>query len=89
MTRLSSNVKFIRKQLRLTQDQFGQLLGIKRSLVGAYEEGRAEPRLELLQQMATHSGFSVDTIIGTDLDDSTPLSVLPQNHQRGKEVLVV
>lgn len=89
MTRLSSNVKFIRKQLRLTQDQFGQLLGIKRSLVGAYEEGRAEPRLELLQQMATHSGFSVDTIIGTDLSDSTPLSVLPQNHQRGKEVLVV
>lgn len=89
MTRLSSNVKFIRKQLRLTQDQFGQLLGIKRSLVGAYEEGRAEPRLELLQQMATHSGFSVDTIIGTDLDESTPLSALPQNHQRGKEVLVV
>jgi transcriptional regulator with XRE-family HTH domain len=55
MVKLNENIRFLRKQLALTQDQFAQKLDIKRSLVGAYEEGRAEPRLELLQKMATPS----------------------------------
>ena len=88
MARINQNIRFIRKQLGLTQDQFGQQLGIKRSLVGAYEEGRAEPRLELIQQMASLVGLSVDAMIGSDLGtDATPLKKI--NYKRGKEVLVV
>lgn len=41
--KINENIRFLRKQLGLTQDQFAQQLDIKRSLVGAYEEGRAEP----------------------------------------------
>jgi len=88
MARINENIRFIRKQLGLTQDQFGQQLGIKRSLVGAYEEGRAEPRLELIQQMASLVGLSVDVMIGSDLgSDATPLK--KTDYKRGKEVLVV
>ncbi len=88
MARINENIRFIRKQLGLTQDQFGQQLGIKRSLVGAYEEGRAEPRLELIQQMASLVGLSVDAMIGSDLaTDSTPHKNI--DYKRGKEVLVV
>jgi len=50
MVSLNENIRTLRKKLQLTQDEFAQKLGIKRSLVGAYEEGRAEPRAELLQK---------------------------------------
>ncbi|HSZ24085.1 MAG TPA: helix-turn-helix transcriptional regulator, partial [Cytophagaceae bacterium] len=48
MTLISENIKFLRKQQGLTQEQMSERLGIKRSLLGAYEEGRAEPNLNCL-----------------------------------------
>ncbi|HAQ71260.1 MAG TPA: XRE family transcriptional regulator, partial [Flavobacteriales bacterium] len=35
------NLKFLRKQKNWTQEEFARHLGVKRSLIGAYEEGRA------------------------------------------------
>ena len=89
MHKLNENVRFVRKQLNMTQDQFAQKLGIKRSLVGAYEEGRAEPRLELLQMMAELAGISVDKLIGTDITQGDSLPAKTEKYLRGKDVLVV
>ncbi len=89
MPAINENIRFIRKQLKLTQDQFGQQLGIKRSLVGAYEEGRAEPRLELLHKMASMAGLPVDALISTDLNKSEGSVHEKKDFTRGKEVLVV
>lgn len=72
IVKINENIRFLRKQLGLTQDQFSQKLEIKRSLVGAYEEGRAEPRLELLQKMAELGGYSVDAFIGKDISAMKP-----------------
>ena len=89
MVKINENIRFIRKQLGFTQDQFAQKLGIKRSLVGAYEEGRAEPRLDLLQAMAALIDSSVDKIIGEDLTVTTVGGAVSKDFPRGKEVLVV
>lgn len=86
MISLNENIRFLRKSLSLTQDQFAQKLDIKRSLVGAYEEGRAEPRLELLQKMAALAGLSVDVLIGRDISQ---LKEYEKKSMRSKEVLVV
>lgn len=87
MTRLNENIRVLRKRLSLTQDQFAQQLGIKRSLIGAYEEGRAEPKLELLQKMAEVFSITVDELIGKDFTNSEePAS---SSYKRGKDVLVV
>jgi transcriptional regulator with XRE-family HTH domain len=86
MVEINENIRLLRKQKGWTQDQFAQELQIKRSLVGAYEEGRAEPRLELLQRMAELFGLSVDKLIGQDLRVAKPSE---ENFQRGKEVVVV
>ena len=67
MVNLSENLRTLRKQLKLTQDQFAAKLDIKRSLLGAYEEGRAEPKLELLQKIADVFRTTVDDLIGSDL----------------------
>jgi transcriptional regulator with XRE-family HTH domain len=88
MTKLNENIRVLRKRLALTQDQFAQQLGTKRSLIGAYEEGRAEPKLELLQKMAEVFSISVDELIGKDFTTESASSA-PVNYKRGKEVLVV
>lgn len=86
VVRINENIRFLRKQLGLTQDQFSQKLEIKRSLVGAYEEGRAEPRLELLQKMAALGGYSVDVFIGKDISQMKPYEKKTMNT---KDVVVV
>lgn len=84
--KINENIRFLRKELELTQDQFAQKLDIKRSLVGAYEEGRAEPRLELLQKMAALGGYSVDMLIGKDLSQMKPYE---KKALQGKDVVVI
>ena len=67
MSVVSNNIKYLRKQMHLTQEQLAGKIGIKRSLLGAYEEGRADPRLNNLQKMADIFGVTVDMLIGRDI----------------------
>ncbi|MCK5372179.1 MAG: helix-turn-helix transcriptional regulator, partial [Cyclobacteriaceae bacterium] len=67
MSLISDNLKFLRKKISLTQEQMAQQIGIKRSLLGAYEEGRADPRISNLLKFAEIFNLSVDQLIGTDL----------------------
>jgi transcriptional regulator with XRE-family HTH domain len=59
---ISDLIKDLRKGLGLTQQEFAHRLGVKRSLIGAYEEGRAEPRLELLHKMTELGGITLDRL---------------------------
>ena len=81
---LNDAIRQLRKKLNLTQEQFAQQLSIKRSLVGAYEEGRAEPRLELLHRMASLGGISVDSFLHGAIEDSPELTT-----KRGKDIMIV
>ncbi len=64
---ISENIKYLRKQAGYTQEQFANEVGIKRSLVGAYEEGRAEPRLQTLQKIGEVLNVTSDALIAKDL----------------------
>ena len=68
--KLSENIKYLRKRLGLTQDQFSKKLGVKRSAIGAYEEGRAEPKLRTIQDIAHFFKCSVDALLSRDLSKS-------------------
>ncbi len=68
MSFFSNNLKFLRKQKGLTQDQLADKLGINRAMVGSYEESRAEPKFELLQRMAYLFKVSIHDMIDTDLE---------------------
>lgn len=69
LAKLNENIKFLRKKFGYTQETFAQAIGIKRSLVGAYEEGRADPRLHNLLSMSELFNVSVDTLISKDVAD--------------------
>jgi transcriptional regulator with XRE-family HTH domain len=69
MSNISSNIKFLRKKKGLTQQQFADQVGIKRSLVGAYEEERAEPKYELLKSLALFFDISIDDFINETINE--------------------
>ncbi len=69
MSTVSDNLKTLRKHHRYTQEQFAKKIGIKRSLLGAYEEGRADPRLANLEKIAETFDVSIDVLITQNLQD--------------------
>lgn len=67
MDQLAENIKYLRKQHRLTQQDLADKLQLKRSLIGSYEEGRATPKISVLQQLSTVFDLSLDQLISWDL----------------------
>jgi len=57
------NMERFRKKSGLTQQQLAVRLGVARATVGAYEQGRAAPPLEVMGQLADCFGCSVDELI--------------------------
>lgn len=70
MSNISSNLKYLRKKNGHTQQQFADIMGIKRSLIGAYEEDRAEPKYDLLKKIAEHFELTIDEFINEQITDS-------------------
>lgn len=64
---VDQNLKILRKKLGYTQAQLAEKLGVKRSLIGAYEEGRAEPKLSTLVNIARLFGVTLDQLITQDM----------------------
>jgi len=69
MSNISTNLKYLRKKKGHTQQQFADLMGIKRSLVGAYEEDRAEPKYELLKKIAEYYELTMDEFINETINE--------------------
>ncbi len=67
MSLLANNLKALRKKMGLTQGALAERMGIKRSLIGSYEEGRAEPRLNNLIKMAEVFDTPIDHLVLVDM----------------------
>jgi len=65
----NQNLKYLRKQRGWTQEEFANRLNIKRSLLGAYEEERAEPRFEVLEAVCDLFKLTMDDLLRKDLSD--------------------
>jgi len=70
MALANQNMKYLRKLRGFTQDEFAQKIGIKRSLVGAYEEERAEPNYEVLETISDLFKISIDDLLRKDLSET-------------------
>lgn len=67
MSQAGKNLKYLRKLRGWTQEEFAVKLGIKRSLIGAYEEERADPRLEVLQSLSEIFNVTLDELLLEDI----------------------
>jgi len=69
MATANKNLKYLRKLRGWTQEEFAQKLRIKRSLLGAYEEERADPRIDVLEVVADMFKLTLDELLRKDLTE--------------------
>jgi transcriptional regulator with XRE-family HTH domain len=67
MNFLAENIRHLRKQKQMTQADLANKLGVNRSLIGAYEEGRSEPRLKTVQTLCMLFKVDYQQILAQDL----------------------
>ena len=60
---LAGNLRQLRKKRSWTQAQLAEKLGLNRSLIGAYEEGRSEPKIATLPLIAHLFRLSIDDLL--------------------------
>ncbi|MBI1782890.1 MAG: LexA family transcriptional regulator [Sphingobacteriales bacterium] len=82
MSIAGKNLKYLRKLRGWTQEEFANKLGIKRSLVGAYEEERADPRLEVLEVVSEMFKLTLDELLRKDLNETKGSSYLAKRRQQ-------
>lgn len=70
MSLAGKNLKYLRKLRGWTQEEFAVKIGIKRSLLGAYEEERAEPRLDVLETVSEMFKLSLDELFLQELGET-------------------
>lgn len=83
---IGRNLKFLRKHKGLTQQELANHLQIRRSSIGAYEECRATPRYDTLENISNFFQVSIDLLIKEDLTTLTyeELDELRNNHSQSK-----
>lgn len=70
MSVAGKNLKYLRKLRGWTQEEFATKLKIKRSLLGAYEEERAEPRIEVLEMVGDIFKLTLDELLLSELGET-------------------
>lgn len=61
---LSGNIKTIRKEKRLTQEQLAEAMGVSAASVSKWETGQALPELSVLTELADFFEVSIDALMG-------------------------
>jgi len=70
---VSINLKKLRTEKGLTQEELSKNLNINRATYAHYETGRREPDIETLKLLAKYFNVSVDYLLGNS-DDRTTLN---------------
>lgn len=66
---IGKNIKFLRKNAKLTQKELSTVLGMKsNTIIGKYEENKVKPGVEVLEKIAAHFGVDLQDLMFIDLE---------------------
>ena len=65
----SKNIKYLREKLSITQRKLAEIIGKKKSIIGAYESGVALPPNEVMMIISDEFQVSIDDIIRSNIQD--------------------
>lgn len=82
MSYLKSNLPYLRRLWKLSQEGLAEKLNCTRSRIGAYEEGRSEPPLDLLIDISNFFDVPIDTLVRMDLRKSQNQSFIKIGNNR-------
>ncbi|MBE6877259.1 MAG: helix-turn-helix transcriptional regulator [Ruminococcus sp.] len=75
---LAYQMKQLRRQKGLTQQQLADYLHVSKGTVGMWETGRREPNTEILSELADFYGVSVDYLLGRETLSGAQKAVLQE-----------
>lgn len=64
---IGENIKKIRLAKRISQADFAAIFKLARPSIGAYEEGRSEPKIDTIIQIANYFRLSIDILLTREL----------------------
>ncbi|MCK5824971.1 MAG: helix-turn-helix domain-containing protein [Ichthyobacteriaceae bacterium] len=67
MSFIGKNIRKIRSVKKLSQTAFAELFELSRASVGSYEEGRAEPKIDNIIEIAKYFSINIDSILKKEL----------------------
>ena len=60
-----ANLKKLREDAHLSQEQLADVIGVSKSTIGMYEQGKRMPNTNtILKDIATYFGVSIDYLVG-------------------------
>lgn len=71
MSTLAENIKSLREQLQMTQDQLAEAAEINRVTLAKYEAGKIMPGAKVLKRLAAALGVNADLLLGNGPTDMT------------------
>ncbi len=67
MSYFGRNIRKIRNAKNISQSVFADLFNLKRGSIGAYEEGRAEAKIDTIIEVAEYFQLSLDQLLRKEL----------------------
>ncbi len=71
MNYLSKNIKFLRLQNKLTQEDIANVVGKARSLISAWESDDRDITTEDIIKLSDYFGVSMDELVGKDFQSNS------------------
>ncbi|MFP4367595.1 MAG: XRE family transcriptional regulator [Bacteroidales bacterium] len=82
----SSNIKYLRKRRKRTQEDVAFVLGLKRSTLNNYENGQTIPNATVLMAFSDYYKIAIDTLLRIDLSRLSEHQLLEL--ERGNDVYI-
>jgi transcriptional regulator with XRE-family HTH domain len=82
MENITKNIAHLRKLKSVSQEHMADDLGITRSKLGSYEEGRANPPIPILIKLSDYFKLPIDILLKNDLTKSESLPSIVIGEQR-------
>ncbi|RHF53457.1 helix-turn-helix domain-containing protein [Mitsuokella multacida] len=72
-----NRIKELRAAKNLTQEKLGEILNVQKAAISKYENGRADPSVDILKRMACYFNVSSDYLL--ELSDTARPPVAPSS----------
>jgi len=82
MKNLAKNLLHLRKQKKRTQEMLAEDLGVTRSRIGSYEEGRSLPSLDFIVKVSDYYKIPVDILLKNNLSIEGDVSFIELRNKR-------
>ena len=78
---LSDELKRLRKERNLTQNQLADALNVSQSTIASWEKGTRQPTTDFIPTLAEFYGISIDRLLGMIDDTPTNQPKIPVTHE--------